>query len=58
MIEVLRIIASSWPIAIMVVGLGITIVVNRRVKQGMDDTQTLRDIRSEQAVVIRNRDAG
>jgi len=56
MIQVLSIIASSWPIAIMVIGIAVAIVVNQRLKQAMDDSQTIQNLKANQAVVVRNRD--
>lgn len=54
--QALQIIAGSWPIAIMVIGIATAVVVNRRLKQAMDDSQAVRDLRANQAVVVRNRD--
>lgn len=54
MIEILGIIAGSWPIAIMAVGIVTAIVVNQRLKQAMDNSQAVRDIKASQAVVVRN----
>lgn len=56
MVEVLSIVAQSWPIAFMVVGTGAAIVVNRRLKQAMDDSRAVRDMRASQAVTVRDRD--
>lgn len=55
MIEVLQIIAGSWPIALMVIGLAAAIVINRRLKQSMDDSQAVRDLQASQALVVRQR---
>ncbi len=55
MIQTLQIIAGSWPIAIMVIGLSTAIVVNRRLKQAMDDSQAVRDLKASQSVVVRHR---
>lgn len=54
--EALKIVAESWPIAVMVVGLSITTVTNRRLKQAMDDSQAVRDLRASQALTVRKRD--
>lgn len=56
MIEVLQIIATSWPIALMTIVTIAAIVLNRRWKQVLDDSQAVRDLRSTQAVVVRDRD--
>lgn len=52
-IEGLRIVAESYPIAIMVVGIAASIVVRRSLKQSMEirDSQ----YRASNAVVIRER---
>lgn len=55
MIQVLSIIAGSWPIAIIVIGVATAVVVNRRLKQAMDDSRTIQELRVSQAVVVRNR---
>lgn len=56
MIEVLQIIATSWPIALMIIVIVIAIVLNKRWKQVLDDSQAVRDLRSSQAMVVRDRD--
>lgn len=56
MIEVLQIIAGSWPIALMVVVAIAGAVLNNRWKQVLDDSQAVRDLRATQAVVVRGRD--
>lgn len=55
MIEVLGIIAGSWPLAVMVIGLSFAIVINRRLKQSMDDSQEVRNLNATRAVVVRDR---
>lgn len=55
MLQYLTVIAESWPLTLMVVGIAIAIVVNRRLKQMQDDSQTLRDIRASKSVVVRDR---
>lgn len=55
-IEVLQIIATSWPIAIMVVAISAAIVLSRRWKQAMDNQLEVQNIRASQAVVVRGRD--
>lgn len=54
-LEYLKVIASSWPLTIMVIGLAAAIVVNRRLKQAMDDSQAVRDLNASQSVVVRGR---
>lgn len=61
MIEVLQIIATSWPIAVMVIGLAAAITVRRSLKQSMDNSNEIQNIRASQSVVVRDRhsdDAG
>lgn len=53
MIEVLFIIASSWPIAIMVVATVAGIVVNRRWKQTQDDRAAIYNLHASNAPVVR-----
>jgi hypothetical protein len=55
MIEVLQIIAGSWPIALMVVVTIAGIVLNNRWKQAMDDSQAVKDLRASQALVVKDR---
>lgn len=55
MIEYLQIIATSWPIAIMVIAISAAIVLNRRWKQAMDNKLEVQNIRASQAVVVRDR---
>lgn len=54
MIEILQIIATSWPIALMVIVIVVALVLNRRWKQVLDDSQAVRDLRSSQAMVVRD----
>lgn len=54
MLEVLQIIATSWPIALMVIVIVVASVLNRRWKQVLDDSQAIRDLRSTQAVIVRD----
>lgn len=54
MIEILQIIATSWPIALMVIVVVVALVLNRRWKQVLDDSQAVRDLRSSQAMVVRD----
>lgn len=57
MMEALRIIAGSWPIACMVVGLAAAVVVRRTLKQAMDNSQALALDRASgnRAVVVQPR---
>lgn len=41
MMEALQIVAGSWPIACMVVGLSAAVVIRRTLKQAMDNSQAL-----------------
>lgn len=52
MIEVLQIIAASWPIAIMVVFLSAAILLNRRWKQHQEDQAAIRNLNTKNAVVV------
>jgi hypothetical protein len=54
--EALRIIAASWPIAVMVVGTIAGIVINSRLKQAQEDSQAVRDLRASQAVTVQSRE--
>lgn len=56
MIEYLRIIATSWPIAIMVVAAVAGFVINRRIKQAQDDSAAIYNLKTKNAVVVRSRD--
>lgn len=56
MIEILQIVATSWPIALMVICISIAVVVSRRWKQAMDNQLEVQNIRSSQAVVVRSRE--
>lgn len=56
MIQVLSIVAASWPIAFMLVGITVAVIVNRRLKQAMDDSQAVRDLHASQSMVVRNRE--
>lgn len=59
MIEVLRIIATSWPIAIMVVAAVAGYVINRRIKQAQDDHNAIYNLNIRSArEVSRVDDAG
>lgn len=55
MIEVLSIIASSWPITIMVVAIAAAIVVRRSLKQAMDNSDKMNEYHTKQAIVVRQR---
>jgi NADH:ubiquinone oxidoreductase subunit F (NADH-binding) len=57
LMKALEIIAGSWPIAVMVVGVSIALVVRRSIKQAMDnDREAKRDrAMGNQAVVVRDR---
>jgi len=57
MIEVLLIVANSWPIAVMVVGLGVCVVVRRCIKQAMDNSAEVQTVRASNAVVVRQSDS-
>lgn len=52
MLEVLSIVAGSWPIAFMATGLGTAFMVNRRVKQSMDNNDTIRALSARSALVV------
>lgn len=56
MIEVLSIIATSWPIALMVVFLSGAFVVNRRWAQQQENTAAIYNLNTKNAVVVRDRD--
>lgn len=51
--EALKVVAESWPIAVMVVGLAAISVANRRMKQAMDDSQAVQDLRASQSTAVR-----
>lgn len=55
MMEILTIIASSWPIATMVVAIAAAIVVRRSLKQSMDLTDKMNEYNINKAVVVRQR---
>lgn len=54
MIEVLQIIATSWPIALMVVVSVAGYVLNRRWKQYQDDRAAIYHLNAKNAVVVRH----
>lgn len=54
--EALRIIAASWPIAVMVVGVGIAVVFRRCFKQAMDNTKKMNEYRASSAVAVQSQD--
>jgi len=58
MIEVLKIIAESWPITLMVLGLAAVWTTRYVFKRTMDDKDTVRNLNAKQAVVVRNRHEG
>ena len=53
--EALKIIAESWPIAIMVIGLAAAYVIRRSLKQVMDHSAKMDEYRAGTAVVVRQR---
>ena len=56
MLEFLRIIAGSWPIAAMVIGIAAAIVIRRTFKQMMDATEKQNEYRASNAVVVKQRE--
>lgn len=58
--EALKIVAESWPIAAMVIGLSGAYVVRRTIRQSMEIGHAERMDRAQgnQAVVVRNREDG
>lgn len=56
MIEYLRIIAGSWPIACTVIGISTAITIRRTLRQAMDNSRDAREYRASQAVVVRGRE--
>ena len=55
--EALQIVAGSWPIAAMVVGLSAAFVVRRTLRQAMNNQREkeLERAQGNQAVIVRNR---
>ena len=53
--EALKIIAESWPIAIMVIGLAAAYVIRRSLKQVMDHSAKMDEYRAGTAAVVRQR---
>lgn len=56
MLQYMIVIAESWPIAVMVAAITAGIVVRRSLKQAMDNSQQVRDLRASNAVTVRERD--
>lgn len=58
MLEYLHVIAGSWPIAIMVVGLGTAVVVRQSFKQLMNNSRAAQIDRAQgnNAVVVQRKD--
>lgn len=54
MIEVLNIIATSWPIALMAIFASAAILLNRRWKQYQDDQAAIHNLRTTNAVVVKH----
>lgn len=53
MLEFFKAFAASWPIAVMVVGVTVALVVNRRVRQAMTQDDEIRTLRASSAPVVR-----
>lgn len=56
MLEYLKVIAESWPLAVMVVFLSGAFVLNRRWKQYQEDQAAIYNLRSTNAVTVHHVD--
>ena len=56
MLEYLKVIAESWPIAVMVIGVSAAIVVRRSLRQAMNNSAEIQELRASSALVVRNKD--
>jgi len=56
MLEYLKVIAESWPIAVMVIGISAAIVIRRSLRQAMNNSAEIQELRASSALVVRNKD--
>lgn len=56
LIDILVIVATSWPITVMVVGVSAAFVIRRSLKQAMDNADDVRNLRAVNSELVRARD--